>query len=78
MTSPNALEVRTKDGVKFGKELREKEFLFQKGYLNLNHGKWWSFICSIESLLVGDDSPRFTCMHFDFHFSGSQVFPKHH
>lgn len=22
----------------FGKELREKEFMFEKGYLNLNHG----------------------------------------
>lgn len=33
-----ALPVRAKDGVKFGKELREKEFLFEKGYLNLNHG----------------------------------------
>jgi hypothetical protein len=44
MTSPvasgtAALQVRTKDGVKFGRELREKEFMFQKGYLNLNHGK---------------------------------------
>lgn len=42
MTSSNmsksALDVWTKDGVKFGKELREKEFLFQEGYLNLNHG----------------------------------------
>lgn len=34
-----SLAVRTKDGVKFGKELREKEFMFDKGYLNLNHGK---------------------------------------
>jgi hypothetical protein len=33
-----ALDVQTKDGVKFGKELREKEFLFADGYLNLNHG----------------------------------------
>jgi hypothetical protein len=39
MTSPTTLDVRTKDGVKFGKELREKEFLFEKGYLNLNHGE---------------------------------------
>jgi hypothetical protein len=44
MTSPlasgtAALQVRTKDGVRFGKELREKDFMFQKGYLNLNHGK---------------------------------------
>jgi len=34
-----SLAVRSKDGVKFGKELREKEFLFDKDYLNLNHGK---------------------------------------
>jgi hypothetical protein len=33
------LPVRQKDGVKFGKELREKDFLFEKGYLNLNHGE---------------------------------------
>ena len=33
------LQARTKDGVKFGKELRDKDFLFDKGYLNLNHGK---------------------------------------
>jgi hypothetical protein len=33
-----ALEVKTKYGVKFGKELRDKEFLFGNGYLNLNHG----------------------------------------
>lgn len=33
-----ALEVKTKDGVKFGKELREKEFFFANGFLNLNHG----------------------------------------
>jgi hypothetical protein len=33
-----ALEVKTRDGVKFGKELREKEFLFGNGFLNLNHG----------------------------------------
>ena len=30
----------TKDGVKFGKELRDKEFLFEKGFLNLNHGEF--------------------------------------
>jgi hypothetical protein len=38
-----ALEVKTKDGVKFGKELREKEFLFGNGFLNLNHGTFASF-----------------------------------
>jgi hypothetical protein len=45
MTSPTtssttALDVWTRDGVKFGKELREKEFMFQKGFLNLNHGEF--------------------------------------
>ncbi|KAI4650130.1 uncharacterized protein J4E78_008412 [Alternaria triticimaculans] len=35
-----ALEVKTKDGVKFGKELREKEFCFKNGFLNLNHGSF--------------------------------------
>jgi hypothetical protein len=39
MTSPTTLEVRTKDGIKFGKELRDKEFMFEKGFLNLNHGE---------------------------------------
>ncbi|KAJ4988463.1 hypothetical protein SVAN01_06080 [Stagonosporopsis vannaccii] len=38
-----ALPVRHKDGVKFGKELREKEFLFEKGYLNLNHGSFGTY-----------------------------------
>lgn len=35
-----SLPVRSKDGVKFGRELREKDFLFEKGYLNLNHGEF--------------------------------------
>jgi hypothetical protein len=33
-----SLPVRSNDGIKFGKELREKDFMFEKGYLNLNHG----------------------------------------
>lgn len=51
MTSNNvsvnaALDRKTKDGVMFGKELREKEFMFAKGYLNLNHGEYkLSFVC---------------------------------
>lgn len=53
MTSTNtenkALDVWTKDGVKFGKELREKEFMFQKGYLNLNHGEYGLFLVLVES-----------------------------
>jgi len=48
MTTSQSLQVKTKDGVKFGKELREKEFLFQEGYLNLNHGMYafvlWVFV----------------------------------
>lgn len=40
VTESNALPVRQKDGVKFGKGLREKEFLFAEGYLNLNHGEF--------------------------------------
>jgi hypothetical protein len=38
MMTSQALEVRTRDGVKFGRELGEKEFLFDKGWINLNHG----------------------------------------
>jgi hypothetical protein len=53
MTSPtanvSALEVRTKDGVKFGRELREKEFLFQKGFVNLNHGERASYSLSFQT-----------------------------
>ncbi|KAH6868563.1 pyridoxal phosphate-dependent transferase [Alternaria rosae] len=35
-----ALEVKTNGGIKFGKELREKEFIFANGFLNLNHGSF--------------------------------------
>lgn len=35
----STLDITTKSGISFGKELREKEFLFGGGYLNLNHGK---------------------------------------
>lgn len=55
MTSPTtystALDVRTKDGVKFGKELREKDFLFQEGYLNLNHGSFGTYPKSVREEL---------------------------
>jgi len=40
MTTTAILNARTTSGVKFGRELREKEFLFDKGFLNLNHGMW--------------------------------------
>ena len=46
-----SLPGRAKDGVKFGKELREKEFMFEKGYLNLNHGNAVSFANDTLSVL---------------------------
>jgi hypothetical protein len=46
LANNGALKVTTKDGVKFGKELREKEFLFDKAYLPLNHGML--VLCSIS------------------------------
>jgi hypothetical protein len=63
----STLPVRAKDGVKFGKELREKEFLFEKGYLNLNHGMWSLLLLfsdatvpswCIELYTFGDTYPR--------------------
>ncbi|RAR09700.1 plp-dependent transferase [Stemphylium lycopersici] len=36
-------DFKTKSGVGFGKELREKEFLFDKGFLNLNHGSFGTY-----------------------------------
>jgi hypothetical protein len=44
MTTPTSnelasLDVTTTYGVRFGTELREKEFLMEKGYRNLNHGE---------------------------------------
>ncbi|KAH6629536.1 pyridoxal phosphate-dependent transferase [Boeremia exigua] len=46
-----ALPVRQKDGVKFGKELREKDFMFEKGYLNLNHGSFGTYPRSVRDTL---------------------------
>ena len=47
--------MKTKDGVHFGKELREKEFLFDKDFLNLNHGTYTPFthtlVFMVENLL---------------------------
>lgn len=81
MTSPTtystALDVRTKDGVKFGKELREKDFLFQEGYLNLNHGEYTiSSSISLRFLLS-------KCLHAFFFkyknaFLGSNTMPPYH
>lgn len=47
----SSLAVRAKDGVKFGKELREKEFLFDKGFLNLNHGSFGTYPRSVRSTM---------------------------
>ncbi|KAL7773829.1 hypothetical protein CFE70_003796 [Pyrenophora teres f. teres 0-1] len=38
-----AVQATTTDGVKFGKELRDKEFLFANGHLNLNHGSFGTY-----------------------------------
>ncbi|KAF3043360.1 hypothetical protein E8E11_008773 [Didymella keratinophila] len=46
-----SLAVRSKDRVKFGKELREKDFLFDKDYLNLNHGSFGTYPLPIRSVL---------------------------
>lgn len=65
-TSDAELEVWTKDGVKFGKELREKEFLFDEGFLNLNHGTFFQRVSSpssyyplysIHTSKIGDTQP---------------------
>jgi hypothetical protein len=73
MTSPTTLEVRTKDGVKFGKELRDKEFMFEKGFLNLNHGE---FLKSVQKVHVGGELP---CRRRTFlcYFTGRNVNLKH-
>jgi hypothetical protein len=49
----STLDIKTKSGVAFGKELREKEFLFGKEWLNLNHGK---LITKLEHFLSGSQS----------------------
>jgi hypothetical protein len=41
--STDLAEFKTKDGVKFGKELG-KQFLFEEGWRNLNHGMWIVFL----------------------------------
>ncbi|KAJ4336048.1 hypothetical protein N0V95_008717 [Ascochyta clinopodiicola] len=46
-----ALPVRSRDGVKFGKELREKDFLFDEGYLNLNHGSFGTYPRPVKEVL---------------------------
>jgi hypothetical protein len=48
----SALEVKTKDGVKFGKELREKEFLFDGEYVPLNHGMFSRFFFTLDVLCL--------------------------
>ncbi|KAL6704908.1 hypothetical protein ACN47E_007453 [Coniothyrium glycines] len=37
------MQPTTKQGIRFGKELREKEFLFAQGYVNLNHGSFGTY-----------------------------------
>lgn len=44
MTSAQEL-LKTKNGGRFGRELR-KEFLFEDGYVNLNHGE---LVSDVES-----------------------------
>ncbi|KZM23752.1 uncharacterized protein EKO05_0000929 [Ascochyta rabiei] len=46
-----SLPVRSRNGVKFGKELREKEFLFGEGYLNLNHGSFGTYPRQVKEAL---------------------------
>ncbi|KAJ4377038.1 hypothetical protein N0V86_006478 [Didymella sp. IMI 355093] len=46
-----SLAVRTSDGVRFGKELREKDFMFDKDYLNLNHGSFGTYPRPIRDVL---------------------------
>ncbi|EMD62343.1 hypothetical protein GGP41_002129 [Bipolaris sorokiniana] len=36
-------DIKTKDGLWFGKELRDEVFLFDKGFLNLNHGSFGTY-----------------------------------
>jgi hypothetical protein len=64
-TFSSALEIRTKDGVKFGKELREKEFLFDQAYLPLNHGM--CIICRIVSEPWCCSTACFVVSSFDYY-----------
>jgi len=58
----SVVQVTTKDGVKFGKGLRDKEFLFGKGHLNLNHGMAGIFYMFCGPLLIA----MFVRWAFDF------------
>jgi len=51
MTTTAILNARTNSGVKFGRELREKEFLFDKGFLNLNHGSFGTYPSPIRTTM---------------------------
>ncbi|KAL5114073.1 hypothetical protein ACEQ8H_008050 [Pleosporales sp. CAS-2024a] len=51
MTPSTTLDIRTKDGVRFGKELREKEFMFQNGFVNLNHGSFGTYPKTVRDKL---------------------------
>ncbi len=52
MSNTEILKMKTKNGVRFGKELREKEFLFDKEWLNLNHGEQLQSSLLLLPLLV--------------------------
>lgn len=51
MTTAAILDARTSAGVRFGRELREEEFLFEKGWLNLNHGSFGTYPAPIRAVL---------------------------
>jgi hypothetical protein len=71
MTTSQSLQLRTKDGVKFGKELREKEFSFGEGFRNLNHGEYDILVSSAVGYTGGIVRPPLLperhVMHFIFH-----------
>lgn len=45
----NELVIRSKEEMKFGRELREKEFLFDDGFLNMNHGSFGTYPRSVRT-----------------------------
>ncbi|PVI08716.1 PLP-dependent transferase [Periconia macrospinosa] len=48
---PEILTATTKDGIKFGKELRRKDFMFDEKYRNLNHGSFGTYPRSVRDAL---------------------------
>jgi hypothetical protein len=53
--SKDLAEFKTKDGVKFGKEL-EKDFLFEEGWRNLNHGMSIAFSSKVRNKMRMESS----------------------